>query len=435
MKLLFILFCFFAVDFSCFSQGWQHTFGGSRDDVGYYAQQTIDGGFIVTGQTSSFSSNMEYDLYLLKTNSNGALLWQKTFGGVNFDSGASLKQTSDGGFIILGTTLVNSISYDIFILKTDSNGIEQWTQSIANSLLSERAYSIQITSDGGFIIVGSKWNPGSLGSSDVYVIKTNEQGVVLWEQTYGGNNSTENGYQIKETTDGGFIISGSTYVNPSDSNSGDVLLLKINNSGLLQWQNTFGGINGDEGYDICQTQDGGFIISGCKKCSSQGFTYLIKTNQNGGLEWETTYGEPGWSFDSFGVLQDNDGGFVILGNKVNSNSEIHLFKMDPLGILQWNYQYGGSEWSYGRSLVKTNDGGFLITGYSESFSSINPGELYLLRTDGQGILTLNEELTSEPRELLKVVNILGQETNFSENELLIYIYKDGSTEKKFFVNL
>ena len=236
---------------------WEKTFGGSDWDYGYSVQQTSDGGYIIAGD--AFCEPGSVDVYLVKTDSAGNLLWQKTFGGSDYDWGHSVQQTSDGGYIIAGTTYsFGAGSDDVYLVKTDSAGNLLWQKTFGGSEW-DGGNSVQQTSDGGYIIAGRTESFGA-GSGDVYLIKTDSEGNQKWQQTFGGSNS-DWGYSVQQTSDGGYIIAGVTDYYPDDY-VGDVYLVKTDSAGNLLWQKTFGGSVWDCGYSVQQTSDGGYIIAG-----------------------------------------------------------------------------------------------------------------------------------------------------------------------------
>jgi len=260
---------------------WSQTFGGIIDDWGMSIQQTTDGGYIITGYTRSFGNGGD-DVYLIKTDDNGVEQWSQTFGGTGDDYCSSVQQTNDGGYIITGETysIVNG-SYDVYLIKTDGNGIEQWNQTFGGAN-NDAAMFVQQTTDGGYIIAGDTYTFGN-GYNDVYLIKTDGNGIELWSQTFGGTDY-DWGNSIQQTTDGGYIITGGT-TNSIVNGSPDVYLIKTDGNGLEQWSQTFGGTDEDEGRSIQQTADGGYIISGKTRSFGNGNSnvYLIKTDGNGNV--------------------------------------------------------------------------------------------------------------------------------------------------------
>ena len=241
---------------------WSKTFGGLEDDRGNSVQQTSDGGYIVTGFTSSYGSG-KYDVWLIKTDADGNELWSKTFGGLEDDRGSSVQQTSDGGYINLGwTQSYGSCWGNVWLIKTDTDGNELWNKTFGCSDFFDYGNSIQQTSDGGYIVTGDRTYVYAIPDSDVWLIKTDADGNELWNKTFGGPIS-DNGRYVQQASDGGYIIAAQTtsYM----SGGYDVWLIKTDADGNKLWNNVIGGPDNDYGNSIQQTSDGGYIVTGDTK--------------------------------------------------------------------------------------------------------------------------------------------------------------------------
>jgi hypothetical protein len=316
---------------------WTRTFGGSSSDYGYDVKPTQDGGFIVAGGTSSYGAGGK-DVYLLKYNASGDTTWTRTYGGGLNDYGWNVQQTPDWGYIIAGETYsYGAGASDVYLIKTDQLGNETWTQTVGGGS-TDRGFCVQQTADEGYIITGSTYSFGA-GDYDVYLIKTNAAGDTLWTRTFGGT-SDDVGYSVRQTQDGGYIIAG--YTDSFSVGSSDVYLIKTNPSGGAVWSQTFGGVGMDKGYSVCQIQSGGYVVAGGTYSLGAGSSdvYLIGTNSYGVEIWSCTVGG-GDVDDGYCVQQTQDGGFIVVGGTESfgaGNADVYLIRFDSVvGITSHNY--------------------------------------------------------------------------------------------------
>ena len=348
-------------------EAWNKTFGGTALDWGWSVQETSDGGLIIAGETVSFGYG-GYDAWLIKTDSNGNESWNKTFGGSVKDGGRSVIQTNDDGFIIGG--YVDSYGFpghDVWLIKTDDNGIEEWS-SIFGGILSDAAFSVQQTSDGGYIALGYVDSYGA-GSHDIWLIKTDMYGNEEWNNTYG-TSQWESGYSAHQTVDDGFIIIGTT--ESYGAGGQDAWLIKTDMYGNEQWNKTFGGKNNDWGSAVVITDDGGYLLTGdTRSYGSGGYDlWLVKTDDNGNEQWKRVYGDSSSDDTGYSIKKTSDGGYIITGTKTSFGSglsDVWLIKVDDDGFIEWNFTFDGGidDWAY--SVDETSDGGYIITGLTNSY--------------------------------------------------------------------
>jgi hypothetical protein len=307
---------------------WTKTFGGSLWEHSYSVQQTLDGGYIIAGSTQSFSAGFE-DFYLIKTDSLGNEVWSQVFGGGGGDDGRYVRQTSDGGYVMTGRTMSYGAGYyDVWLIKTDESGNLIWSQTYGGGDADE-AWSVQQTSDGGYIIAGSTVSYGA-GSEDVYLIKTDESGNQIWSQTFGGSN-VDNGYGVVQTSDGYYLVTG--YTRSFGAGYADLYLIKTDESGNPIWEQTFGGSAWEEGFCVQQTSDGNYIIVGCTFSYGVGAgdVYLIKTDESGNQIWSQTFGGTGQE-RGYCVQQISGEGYVIAGyTGVYPAYDVYLICLEPEG--------------------------------------------------------------------------------------------------------
>ncbi|MEO0091546.1 MAG: PKD domain-containing protein [candidate division WOR-3 bacterium] len=360
---------------------WTRIFGSDDDDIGFLGQPTSDGGYIIVGTTSSYGSS---DIWLIKTDSLGLEQWNKTFGGTGDDYGYSMQQTSDGGYIIIGTTeSYGAGGSDIWLIKTDSLGNEQWQKTFGGTS-DDFGKSVQQTPDGGYILVGSIETGGTNGI-DVLLIKTNSLGTMQWNKNFH-KNEEDYGEEVKRTIDGGYIIVGWTYF--WDAENIDVWLIKTDANGNMQWNKTFNNADEDYGFSVQQTTDGGYIITGATYSYDLDNidVWLIKTSTTGSRQWDKTFHKNDEDC-GYSVQQTTDGGYIITGYTFSDNADVWLIKTNSTGTMQWNKTIGGVDDDFGYSVRQTADAGYIITGATDSYGT-GYLDVLLIKTDRAGNFVL-----------------------------------------------
>jgi len=367
---------------------FERTYGETDFDEGYSVQETQDGGYIIAGVTGY------YDVYFIKTDSIGDTIWTKTYGGTADDWGASVQETQDGGYIIAGTTFSFGAGWsDVYLIKTDAVGAIVWTKTYGGTEW-EGGWSVQETQDGGYIIAGETGSFGNI-NGDVYLIKTNSLGNAVWTKAYGGTDF-DGGYSVQETHGGGYIIAGGT--ESFGAGNRDVYLIKTDAVGTTVWTKTYGGTGDDWGRSVQETQDGGYIIAGWTESfgAGNGDVYLIKTDSLGSTIWTKTYGGTEWD-EGHSVQETQDGGYIIAGETHSfgaGNKDVWLIKTNAVGDTIWTKTYGGTGDDWGRSVQETQDGGCIIAGWTESFGA-SGFDVYLIKTDSLGNVGIEEVSNSQ----------------------------------------
>jgi hypothetical protein len=358
MKTNILLFCLLLATFQVYTQApnkvWDKTIGGSGNEQAYSIIQTSDGGFVLAGHSpspisgdKSEASRGLSDYWIVKLNSAGQKVWDRTFGGSNNDYGVSIISTSDGGFIVAGSSFstlsgdksqANKAQVDYWIVKLNSTGQKVWDKTFGGGLNGNWGNSIIETTDGGFIVSGysdcnntfDKSEP-SKGGNDFWILKINSTGQKTWDKTIGGD-GIDIALSITGTSDGGFVIAGRSNSllggDKSETRQGsdDYWIVKLNSIGQKVWDKTIGGSLGEQANSIITTSDGGFVVTGYSSSNITG----DKSEASRGL------------------------------------SDYWIVKLNSTGQKVWDKTIGGSVNDIPQSIISTSDGGFVVAGYSSS---------------------------------------------------------------------
>ncbi|OHB94405.1 MAG: hypothetical protein A3E19_06535 [Planctomycetes bacterium RIFCSPHIGHO2_12_FULL_52_36] len=349
---------------------WQKVYGGANWDRAYSIQQTSDGGYVVAGETSSFGAGRP-DFWVLKLRHYGTVEWQKTYGGTDQDEAHSIQQTSDGGYIVAGSTWsFGAGGEDIWVLKLKADGTVEWQKTYGGGNW-DGAYSVHETSDGGYIVAGDTSSFGT-GGPAVWVLKLGPDGTVEWQKAYGGDD-LDRAYSVHETNDGGYVVAGrrTMSLGAGGEKIPDIWVLKLRPNGTVEWQKTYGGGNWDGAYSVHETSDGGYIVAGDTSSFGTGgpAVWVLKLGPDGTVEWQKAYG--GDDLDrAYSVHETNDGGYVVAGRRTMSLGaggekipDIWVLKLRPNGTVDWQKTYGKEGgWEVAGSIHETRDGGYIMAG-------------------------------------------------------------------------
>ena len=402
--LILFIFCFSFLDAQiAASVEWQKTYSGlgsnSPNDVYPDIQQTTDGGYILAGTENDLYPSSKANFSVIKLNSAGDIQWQKSFGGNANDRAHSVRQTTDGGYIIAGETNSNDGdvtgnhgAIDFWVIKLNSSGSLQWQKTFGGSL-NDIARSVRQTTDGGYIIAGETTsNNGDItanhGISDYWIVKTDSSGNIQWQKTFGGS-QVDKAQEIQQTTDNGYIIAGYSSSNNGDVSgshgNADFWIIKLNSTGDLQWQKALGGSSADFAYSVRQSSDGGYFVAGSISSSNgdisinHGLTdyWVLKLSATGNIIWEKSFGTS-FQEEASGIYQTTDGGCIVTGIKYSIPQEAPtgtaypdywVIKLNASGILEWQGTYGTALPDISKSIQQTSDGGFIIGGHTNTASS------------------------------------------------------------------
>ena len=393
---------------------WRKNYGGTAPDQIYNylsAPQTVirtsDGGYLLVGYSTSYT-NGGNDFLVYKLDANGNKQWRKNYGGQFSEDPLYMDQTADGGFLLTGDTSTYThgppdVDRDFLVYKIDAAGNKQWRKNYGG-IHGEILTTLLQTSDGGFVLAGwgSSFVHGTPGSdSDLLVYKLDAKGNKQWRKNYGGTYS-ENHFdtlQVQETSDGGYIMQGMTasYTHGTPGLDFDYLLYKLDGAGNKMWRKNYGGMNAEYLFKTRQTSDGGFAMAGTSESYASGppgdrDMLVYRLDAKGKKLWRKNYGgimPDGWTIWPFSAVElftTADGGFILAGDTQSFTlfpgfTDFLVYKLDAAGKKQWRKNYGGAlsepaPYSYPISpprMTPTSDGGYLMAGNTESFTHGWPG--------------------------------------------------------------
>jgi len=349
---------------------WESTFGGSGNDVGSSGVETSDGGFAIVGTTSSFGSGGN-DAYVIKVDSDGEEVWTHTYGTSTNEWAYGITGTDDGGFAIVGAQS-DVGGFSVWVVRAASDGTELWSYSYGNGT-SDAGFALFQTDDDGFMITGYK-GVGS-GDSDVYLIKVDGDGNEEWQTTFGGPGH-DWGKGVIGTTDGNLAISGWSI---DALGSRRAYLIKADMDGGLIWEGTYGGVGETYGYGVVETEDEGFIVSGHTTVSGAGSWdfYAVRTDSTGETVWESTYG--GTDEDRAFHVLSVEGGYALGGfsRSFEDTSGVYIVGIDGDGNTMWEGSYPSDGNIEGGVPVYTSDGCYLAVGH---ISTVDQGnDVYMTK--------------------------------------------------------
>ncbi len=360
---------------------WSTNYGGTYNDDGYSCYRTSDGGYAALGSTYSYGAG-EFDIYLVRISSEGDTLWTATYGGAATDYGYDIRGTFDGGFVITGsTTSFGAGKRDVIVIRTNEYGTALWTKTFGGAE-NDEGWSIRQTPDSGFVVCGTT-NSFGAGYSDVYLLKLNATGDTTWTHTYGGIGG-DLGYAVRRTTDGGYILVGTT--GSFGEGYSSMYVVKTNATGDTLWTSTYGGAKADIGQSVELTLDGGYIFVGSSWSYRAGYAdaYVVKTDAYGTVQWENGFG--GDKEDcGYAICPTSDGGYVLGGTTESFGAgsiDIYVVKLDPLGVVLWSSTYGGSRSDFCRSVVEIPQNQVLLLGRSYSYSKGGTDFYFVKITNG-----------------------------------------------------
>ncbi len=343
------------------------------EDVGRSVIKTSDDGYAVVGK-KEMDSNI--DVYLLKTDANGATIWETTFGVSSEEDAYSVIQNADGGFTVLGLDYASGT----FLSKTNASGDLLWTKSVAPEI---RCYDFVKTPDDGYALVGEFIGSGQ--NYYTYLIRTNSSGDTLWMRKFGDPGEINTPYSLALTDDGGFVLTGETTSSPSTGEN-DLFLIKTDANGNLLWDKRFGTpALIEQGYSVLQTSDGGFLVGGTvvDALTEKSAGFLVKTDADGDTIWTRRYGFPQpYLFNQIeSIAPTSDGGYALCGwaGSLTGNIFGYLIRTNAVGNAILFRDYLGAGICTLRSVVQADDGELVATGFTQA-SLFDLPDIYFFKT-------------------------------------------------------
>lgn len=371
MNYLFIAFCItVASPFSPLAQeSFQKTFGSTEPDRGIYVETTHDGGYIVIGQTRSTATASD-DIYVIRCDSSGVKLWQKTYGGKQNDYGWCVKQTNDKGYILgCYTSSFGAGGVDFYLIRIDGEGNEIWSRTTGGEK-DDFCWGVVVTKDGEYVLVGDTASYGS-GKRDTLLVKFDSGGKQIWSKSFGGAED-DRCFSVLQSADGGYVFAGIT--NSFGAGNRDAWIVATDALGNELWSKTIGESTRDVAHSIALTDDGGYIITGYTNSygAASDDPWLIKLKANGDIEWQKVIKLPMYEHTITGV-QTSDGGYYLTGfaSRARDNSAVLVLKTDASGNLLWNQHLMDWGNNFGYTIQATKDGGFVLTGHTTTTGAGN----------------------------------------------------------------
>jgi Secretion system C-terminal sorting domain len=360
---------------------WQKIYGSQAVDYATCIIKTFDEGFAVLGYKYTIPYATNYDICLLKLYPDGSLQWTKTFGGANEDNANCMIQTNDSGYVVAGSTKSFGQGYeDILIVKFNSAGELLWARTIGGAEM-DMATTLKQTSDGGYVLAGYS---ASHVVNGLMIVKITENGNIEWSKIADNVSDGWMSSSIVLSADGGYGIACTI---DSVLGRSDMCFIKLNELGLLQWSWVIGGTEDDQAFSVSQTGDHGYALAGFSNTFGAGSPdlYIVKLSVGGTLEWTRTIG--GWNDDyAISIMNSLDGNLIVAGEGAtfgNGWFDMYLMKLDTRGRLLWSKTIGGPEIDVMRSIVTDNEGGFIAVGRTYSFGS-GESDMFLVKTDSVG---------------------------------------------------
>lgn len=365
--------------------GWEFYYGGDSEDQGQAILQTDDRGYIIAGYSESFGSDNDFDVYVIRTDVDGDLIWENVYDEGFREFGHDIEEAHDGGYIIAGSIAPTPLDLaNGYLIHIGPNGEFLWSQSYGGPEF-DQFWDVEPTSDGGYIMTGRTFSSGA-GGSDIYVVKTDGQGNTLWEKTFGSVDNDDSRSIIEIS--GGYVLAGS-FGEATGSNA-DIYLLKLDFSGEIADELTIPNPGTfDQTFEVIEAADGNFVLTGHL---SNIELYIAKISQDFDLVlWDKTFTN-GIGMEGHGLVEAEDGNYVIVGfQDLIVQGDIIAVKVDQTtGDEIWVSNYGRpTHLDWAEAIVKREDGGFAIAGYNALATQVFFNDVTLIKMDADGKIRTN----------------------------------------------
>ncbi|MCD6131828.1 MAG: hypothetical protein J7J61_06990 [Candidatus Hydrothermae bacterium] len=363
---------------------WAKAYGGTSTDKSWGVAVADNGDIVVAGSTNSFGAGNS-DVWVLKLGAFGSVVWQKAYGGSGNDIARGVATTSSGDIIIAGKTeSFGDWIADAWVLRLDADGNIKWQKAYGGAGAGDEANAV-VESGGDIIVAGHTYSFGA-GSSDVLVVKLDENGDILWQKAYGGSGA-EDAYGVAVADNGDIIVVGET--ESFGSGSYDILVLRLDGSGNIIWQKAFGGAGADFAHDVAVADNGDIVVVG----QTSGSLLVLRLDEQGNIKWQKAYS--GASDDlAYGVVIADNGDIIVAGRSNsfgNSSDYIWVLRLDENGNIVWQKAYGGTSDDLAYSVALASNGDIIVAGGTESFGAgIGTSDFIVLRLDEDGSLPVSE---------------------------------------------
>lgn len=388
----------------------EESLGGYGHEIARSIQQTLDGGSIIAGYSNSVSGDVTGnhggdDCWIVKLTHTGEIQWQKCLGGTNQEEASCARQTNDGGYIIAascysqdGDVIGNHGGWDYWVIKLTAAGNIKWQKCLGGTD-NEFAQSIRQTTDGGYIVAGySRSKDGDLTnhhggerSNDYWVIKLDSTGSIQWQRSLGGRGN-DYAYSVVQTVDGDYVVAGTSFSNKENVSgnhgNGDYWIVKLSARGRIQWQKCFGGSGGEDARCIEQTRDGGFIVAGTSTSNDGDVSgnhggkadyWVVKSDASGKIQWQKSLGGSYEEY-AYSIAQTEEGGYIVAGTSTSNDGDVSghhgivgtylmdywVAKLDSRGTIRWQHSLGGTFIEEAYSIQQIENGAYIVAGYSQS---------------------------------------------------------------------